>query len=60
MEGSYRSRAGEIKMAWQVDGDKVKIRCSTPALAKLTLPDGSVRELEAGEYAFEVKEERGI
>lgn len=60
VEGSYRSRAGEIKMAWQVDGDKVRIRCSTPAPTELTLPDGSVRELEAGEYVFEVEMKRDI
>ena len=60
VEGSYRSRAGEIKMAWQVDGDKVRIRCSTPAPTELTLPDGSGRELEAGEYVFEVEMKRDI
>lgn len=60
VEGSYRSRAGEIKMAWQAESDKVRIRCSTPAPTKLTLPDGSVRELEAGEYVFEVEARRDI
>lgn len=60
VEGSYRSRAGEIKMAWQVEGDKVRIRCSTPAPTELTLPDGSGRELEAGEYVFEVEMKRDI
>ena len=60
VEGSYQSRAGEIRMAWQVEGDMVRIRCSTPAPARLTLPDGSVRELESGAYEFEVKAESGI
>lgn len=55
VEGSYRSRAGEIWMAWRTEGEKAVIRCSTPAPARLTLPDGSVRELEAGKYGFEVK-----
>ena len=60
VEGSYQSHAGEIRMAWQVEGDMVRIRCSTPAPARLTLPDGSVRELESGAYEFEVKAESGI
>ncbi len=60
VEGSYQSRAGEIRMAWQVEGDMVRIRCSTPAPARLTLPDGSVRELESGAYEFEVKAESSI
>lgn len=60
VEGSYQSRAGEIRMAWQVEGDMVRIRCSTPAPARLTLSDGSVRELESGAYEFEVKAENGI
>ena len=60
VEGSYQSRAGEIRMAWQVEGDMVRIRYSTPAPARLTLPDGSVRELESGAYEFEVKAESGI
>ncbi len=60
VEGSYQSRAGEIRMAWQVEGDMVRIRCSTPAPTRLTLPDGSVRELESGAYEFEVEAESGI
>lgn len=54
VEGSYRSRAGEIRVAWKAEGDRAAVRCSVPAPAKLTLPDGSVRELEAGTYEFEV------
>lgn len=56
VEGSYKSRAGEIKMAWKMEGEKVSIRFATPADTVLTLPDGSIHELSAGEYAFEVKQ----
>lgn len=55
-EGSYKSRAGEIKMAWQIEGDKVTVRLTTPADTMLTLPDGSIHELSTGEYVFEVNQ----
>ncbi len=53
VEGSYRSRAGEIRSAWHVDGDKVTVRVTAPAPAVLTLPDGTVHKLMPGRYAFE-------
>ena len=52
-EGSYRSRAGEIKSAWRVDGDRVTVRVTVPAPAVLTLPDGAVHELMPGSYELE-------
>lgn len=52
VEGSYRSRRGEIKVAWQVEEDKVKLQITTPAEARLTLPDGTVHMLEAGSYEY--------
>lgn len=52
VEGSYRSRAGEIKVAWQVEDDKVRFQITTPAETRLTLPDGSVHTLEAGSYEY--------
>lgn len=55
VEGSYHSRAGEIRSAWKVEGNKVTICCAVPAPTRLTLPDASVRELDAGEYRFEVE-----
>lgn len=51
-EGSYRSRRGEIKTAWQVEGDKVKVQITTPAETRLTLPDGAIHMLEAGSYEY--------
>lgn len=53
VSGSYRSRAGEIKSAWKVKGDTVTVNVTVPAPAVLTLPDGTVQELEAGRYTFE-------
>ncbi len=55
VEGSYRSRAGEIRSAWEIKGSKAAFRCTVPAPTRLTLPDGTVRELEAGAYTFEVE-----
>ena len=51
-EGSYRSRAGEIKVAWQVEGDEVRVQLTTPGETRLTLPDGAVHMLEAGSYEY--------
>lgn len=39
-------------MAWQVEGDKVKIQITTPGETSLTLPDGAVHMLGAGSYAY--------
>lgn len=54
VEGSYRSRAGEIRVAWQTAGDKVNIQVTTPSETRLTLPDGTVRTLEPGSYEYMV------
>lgn len=53
VEGSYFSRAGEIRVAWKTEGDRAVLRCVVPVWTELTLPDGSVQELEAGTYEFE-------
>ncbi|MDE7016806.1 MAG: glycoside hydrolase family 78 protein [Lachnospiraceae bacterium] len=53
VEGSYRSRAGEIKMAWRVEGDKATICFTTPVATRLVLPDGTERDVDAGNYQFE-------
>lgn len=52
VEGSYMSRAGEIKVAWKVEESGVTIDCTVPRETRLTLPDGSVEELGAGSYTF--------
>ena len=50
------SRAGEIGMAWRIEGEKVVIECVTPSETELVLPDGTVERLVPGRYRFEVKE----
>lgn len=55
VEGSYHSRSGEIRMAWKVRDNKAVIGCTVPVPARLTLPDGSVRELEAGSFELETE-----
>ncbi|MDE5893239.1 MAG: glycoside hydrolase family 78 protein [Acetatifactor sp.] len=52
VEGSYHSRSGEIKVAWQVEGNQVNLQITTPAETRLTLPDGTVHMLEAGSYEY--------
>ena len=52
VEGSFRSRAGEIKSAWRVDRETVTVRVTVPAPAVLTLPNGVVRDLGPGSYEF--------
>lgn len=54
VSGSYLSRAGEIKVAWKYEGDKVKFQIMTPVQTEICLPDGSVECVEAGEYQFVV------
>lgn len=53
VEGSYRSRAGEIKVAWNVEGNQATFSFTTPVETRLTLPDGTVRDVEAGSYTFD-------
>lgn len=53
VEGSYQSRAGEIKMAWQTTGNKVTVCFTTPVETRLTLPDNTVQTVDAGSYTFE-------
>lgn len=55
VEGGYRSRAGEIRVGWQVEGENVTLRLSTPVETRLTLPDGTVHMLEAGSYEYSSK-----
>ena len=55
VEFTYESVAGKWYVAWEVlEGGEVNYRCSVPfgCHAKLVLPSGEERGLEAGEYAF--------
>ena len=53
VSGRYLSRKGEIKVAWRMSGETVKIEVSTPADSEIILPDGSIRNVQKGEYRFE-------
>lgn len=52
-EGSYKSRAGEIRVAWRVEDGSVKLSVTTPRRSELVLPDGRKETVEAGSYQFE-------
>lgn len=51
-QGSYRSQVGEIRVAWQTEGEKVALKVTTPSETRLTLPDGTVHMLEPGSYEY--------
>ena len=46
--GSYRSRHGEIAVAWEMQGDAVMTKITTPVPAEITWPDGSTETVAAG------------
>ena len=48
VSGGYRSRRGEIKVAWDADSGEVSV--TTPVEALLCLPDGTERTLAPGRY----------
>ena len=54
VEGSYQSRAGDIKVAWQVEGTQVRLQIATPAETEIVLPDGSRQTVPGGAYAYAV------
>lgn len=54
VSGSYLSRAGEIKSAWEYEGDKLTVKVTVPTEAEIHLPDGRVEEVGKGEYSYEV------
>lgn len=57
VQGGYRSRAGEIRVAWRTEGDNVELSVTTPTETELTLPDRTMQTLSAGSYQFFVKME---
>ncbi|MCH5338623.1 MAG: alpha-L-rhamnosidase, partial [Acetatifactor sp.] len=52
VEGSYHCNAGEIKVAWQINGNIVNLRVITPVSAEIVLPDGRICNTQAGEYSY--------
>ena len=54
-EGSYKTRYGTIRSRWERDGKNFVYTCTVPegTTARLTLPDGTIKMLTAGNYRFE-------
>ncbi|MCM1542982.1 MAG: glycoside hydrolase family 78 protein [Blautia sp.] len=52
VSGSYLSRAGEIKTAWQVENGQADLEITTPSETELILPNGERRMLQPGSYDF--------
>lgn len=50
--GSYRSRRGLIRVAWQVEGQTVTLTVETPVDAEVCLPGGPVQQVRAGSHTF--------
>lgn len=54
VKGSYRSRAGEIAVSWQVRGGEAALEVSTPVPAEIVLPGGEVKQVPAGGYQYQL------
>lgn len=52
VEGSYLSRAGEIKVAWQVGAGKASLQITVPAESEIDLPDGTRYNVGPGSYQY--------
>lgn len=50
VSGSYRSRAGEIRVSWQAAESKAAVCVDTPVPAEILLPDGTLHAVPAGKY----------
>ena len=53
VEGSYRSRAGEIQVSWQIREGSVALEVETPVPAEIVLPNGEVKQVSAGTYRYQ-------
>lgn len=55
-KASYRTQYGIIESAWEVKEDQFQYHCLVPSgtQAKLTLPDGTVKQLDSGSYDFSI------
>lgn len=52
VSGSYRSRVGEIRVAWDMKSGELSI--TTPVAAQVRLPDKTVREVAPGNHSFAI------
>lgn len=50
VSGSYKSRAGEIKISWTIDDDNVDLKIDIPTKAELHLPNKEVNTLLPGHH----------
>ncbi|MBQ6844778.1 MAG: family 78 glycoside hydrolase catalytic domain [Agathobacter sp.] len=53
-KASYQSPVGKIYSAWRYEGNVLHVEVKVPVSAKIILPDGSVHEVEAGNYSYKV------
>lgn len=53
VKGSYRSRAGEIAVSWQMQDGTAMLEVVTPMPAEIVLPDGEVKQVLAGTYQYQ-------
>lgn len=53
VKGSYRSRAGEIAVSWQMQDGIAMLEAVTPVPAEIVLPDGEVKQVPAGSYQYQ-------
>ena len=53
VKGSYRSRAGEIAVSWQMQDGTAMLEVVTPTPAEIVLPDGEVKQVPAGTYQYQ-------
>ena len=50
---SYQSKAGLIRSNWRREGSAFTLELETPRITEVHLPDGTVKNVEAGSYRFE-------
>lgn len=55
VSGSYRSRHGEIHVVWKTDGGQASLEITTPVPAEIVLLDGTVRQVQAGQFLYQTK-----
>lgn len=53
VKGSYRSRAGEIMVSWQIRDGSITLEIDTPVAAEVVLFDGEVKQISKGEYLYQ-------
>ncbi|MFV0363478.1 MAG: family 78 glycoside hydrolase catalytic domain [Suipraeoptans sp.] len=54
VSGSYASKAGVIKVEWQVNDEETEIRLETPTNTVIKLPNGQKYEVDAGSYSYRI------